>query len=331
MFAFPTVQRAAAQRPLAVAGAIACRSVCSPISISPSPSASLSSSLAGCQWRSFSSVRSKQHLKQQLQSRKFVSLAHVVVSKTSVTSFAHSPAAAGAGLWAQPRRSLFIQTESTPNPNSLKFVPGKPVLPADSAAVTMNFPDFRTAQQQSPLAAKLFSVDGVSTVFFGRDYIAVNIAEGHDWSDAKPAIFGVITDFYASEEPVLRSDSHHLSDADRANTRILETDDEPTALIKELLESRIRPAIQEDGGDLVFKKFDPETGLVWLQLQGSCVGCPSSAGTLKHGIQNMLMHYVEEVKGVEEWIDEELEAVSQEQLAKLEQRLSGINKSEAEN
>lgn len=224
---------------------------------------------------------------------------------------------------------MFIQTESTPNPNSLKFIPGKPVLAPEHGVVTASFPDFRTAQKTSPLAAKLFSVEGVTTVLFGRDYIAVNISEDADWLDTKPAIFGVIMDFYASGDPVMREGTQE-DDMDRAGTRILDTDDEATALIKELLESRIRPAVQEDGGDVVFKKFDEDTGIVWLQLQGSCVGCPSSSGTLKHGIQNMLTHYVEEVKGVEEWVDEELESVSQEQLEKLEQKLAEMKEKTAE-
>lgn len=214
----------------------------------------------------------------------------------------------------QTHRSMFIRTQGTPNPNSLKFLPGQPVL----AENTMDFQSFKAAQP-SPLARALFSVEGVTGVFLGADFVTVSVEDGTDWIVMKPNIFAVITDFFASGQPVLSNGEEVVS-----STTILDSDDEVVAMIKELLETRIRPAVQEDGGDIIFHRFDEETGLVYLQMQGSCVGCPSSGSTLKNGIENMLMHYVPEVEGVEEYVDEELEAVSRSQLEKLEAGLKKV-------
>lgn len=213
------------------------------------------------------------------------------------------------------RRCLFIQTRDTPNPQSLKFVPGKPVLEGGG---TRDFGSLRAAQA-SPLARSLFAVEGVSGVMLGGDFVAVSVGEDVDWTVTKPHVFAAITDFYASGDPVLRDEE---AAATSESTDILEDDSEVVAMIKELLETRIRPAVQEDGGDVMFRGFDEETGVVWLQLQGSCVGCPSSSVTLKSGIENMLMHYIPEVEEVREWVDEELEAVSDDALRKLEERLA---------
>jgi Fe-S cluster biogenesis protein NfuA len=154
----------------------------------------------------------------------------------------------------------------------------------------------------SPLAKRIFAIDGVTNVFFGIDFVTVSIKEGVDWATVKPQTFEALMDFYASGAPVMDEEA-----LESHGTTINEDDDEIVAMIKELLETRIRPAVAEDGGDIVFKKFDPESGLVTVQLQGSCDGCPSSSVTLKSGIENMLMHYVPEVKGVVQGSGEEEE------------------------
>ncbi|KAL3838090.1 hypothetical protein ACJIZ3_022681 [Penstemon smallii] len=193
------------------------------------------------------------------------------------------------------KRSMFIQTQSTPNPASLMFYPGKPVMESGSA----DFPNARTAMS-SPLAKTLFGIDGITRVFFGSDYVTVTKSEDSSWDFLKPEIFAAIMDFYSSGQPlILDSDS-----AASMDTAIKEDDSETVAMIKELLETRIRPAVQDDGGDIEYVGFDPETGIVRLRMQGACSGCPSSSVTLKSGIENMLMHYVPEVKSVEQELDE---------------------------
>jgi|TARA_B110000091_G_scaffold196960_1_gene224732 NFU1 iron-sulfur cluster scaffold homolog, mitochondrial len=194
---------------------------------------------------------------------------------------------------------MFIQTETTPNPSSLKFLPGRDVLPEEHGT-GVNFSSPMDAIR-SPLAKQLFQVLGVSTVFFGRDFVSVNIddATSASWDTVKPQVFAIIMDHFASNTPVI------LGDAAAVDTEILDDDDEVVALIKELLETRIRPAVQGDGGDIVYRGFDYDTGTVNLELAGSCVGCPSSSATLQHGVQNMLMHYIPEVKGVNQIIPEE--------------------------
>ena len=185
-------------------------------------------------------------------------------------------------------RTMFIQTQTTPNPMSLMFQPGREVY----AEGSKNFSNAREAMA-SPLAKRLFAIEGVTNVFFGIDFVTVTKGEDAEWETVKPQTFEAITNFYASGETVM--DEEKLA---ASGTAIAEDDDEIVAMIKELLETRIRPAVAEDGGDIVFKAFDPESGLVTVQLQGSCDGCPSSSVTLKSGIENMLMHYVPEVKGV---------------------------------
>ncbi|KAL2249325.1 UNVERIFIED_CONTAM: NifU-like protein 4, mitochondrial [Sesamum indicum] len=290
------------------------------------------------------------------------------------------------------RRSMFIQTQSTPNPASLMFYPGKPLMDTGSA----DFPNARTAMS-SPLAKNLFGIDGllinplefsscvsilwklssllpiefhgngschgnvcesvqaaemrhftaqvhgcrirlidsrtlslkpaykeyvfknldkrtvnavwsfvtlgagITRVFFGTDFVTVTKSEDSSWDFLKPEIFAAIMDFYSSEQPLFL-DSNTAASMD---TAIHEDDSETVAMIKELLETRIRPAVQDDGGDIGFVRFDPDTGIVKLRMQGACSGCPSSSVTLKSGIENMLMHYVPEVKGVEQELDAE--------------------------
>ena len=154
---------------------------------------------------------------------------------------------------------------------------------------------------RSPLAKKLFLIDGVTTIFFGRDFISVNIDEDvTQWDLVKPQVFAELMDHFASGKPALLPDGEY-----RTDTEIQEDDDEVVQMIKELLETRIRPSVQEDGGDILFIGFDTVTGIVKLQLAGSCVGCPSSSATLYSGVRNMLMHYVPEVQGIEQVHEDE--------------------------
>ncbi|XP_043725779.1 nifU-like protein 4, mitochondrial [Telopea speciosissima] len=205
------------------------------------------------------------------------------------------------GLFGEQKRSMFIQTQSTPNPSSLMFYPGKPVMEVGSA----DFPNARSAMN-SPLAKALYGIDGITRVFFGSDFITVTKSDDVYWDLLKPEIFAAIMDFYTSGQPLFL-DSNVAASMD---TAIHEDDSETVAMIKELLETRIRPAVQDDGGDIEYRGFDPETGVVKLRMQGACSGCPSSSVTLKSGIENMLMHYVQEVKGVEQELDDEEEAVN---------------------
>ncbi|XP_021905379.1 nifU-like protein 4, mitochondrial isoform X1 [Carica papaya] len=196
------------------------------------------------------------------------------------------------------RRSMFVQTQSTPNPSSLMFYPGKPVMDVGSA----DFPNARSAMN-SPLAKALYGIDGVTRVFFGSDFVTVTKSDDTSWDFLKPEIFAAIMDFYSSGQSLFL-DSQTAAAKD---TAIHEDDSETVAMIKELLETRIRPAVQDDGGDIEYRGFDLETGIVKLRMQGACSGCPSSSVTLKSGIENMLMHYVPEVKGVEQELDAENE------------------------
>lgn len=177
---------------------------------------------------------------------------------------------------------MFIQTEQTPNPATLKFLPGRVVLEQGTA----DFADVAAAQR-SPLARRLFDIDGVDRVFLGSDFVTVTKASSQDWQVIKPAVLGGIMEHFTSGEPVLRPLE---TSADNATA---EADDEIVAQIKELLDTRIRPAVAQDGGDIVFHSF--EEGVVYLHMQGSCSGCPSSTATLKMGIENLLRHYVPEV------------------------------------
>ncbi|XP_058935814.1 NFU1 iron-sulfur cluster scaffold homolog, mitochondrial isoform X1 [Kogia breviceps] len=189
-------------------------------------------------------------------------------------------------------RYMFIQTQDTPNPNSLKFIPGKPVLETR----TMDFPTPATAFR-SPLARQLFRIEGVKSVFFGPDFITVTKEnEELDWNLLKPDIYATIMDFFASGLPLVTEETP----SGEAGS---EDDDEVVTMIKELLDTRIRPTVQEDGGDVIYKGF--EDGIVQLKLQGSCTSCPSSIITLKNGIQNMLQFYIPEVEGVEQVMDDE--------------------------
>lgn len=180
---------------------------------------------------------------------------------------------------------MFIQTEPTPNPATLKFLPGRAVL----ASGTLDMRDQESAAQ-SPLAENLFAIPGISGVFFGSDFIAVT-KTGGEWQQLKPAILGAIMEHFVSGAPILRSEDGVLSSSD--DEFFAAEDAETVAAIKELIESRVRPAVANDGGDITFRGF--KDGIVYLDMRGACSGCPSSTATLRHGIQNLLRHYLPDV------------------------------------
>jgi Fe-S cluster biogenesis protein NfuA len=180
---------------------------------------------------------------------------------------------------------MFIQTEPTPNPSTLKFLPGQAVL----ATGTLDMRD-AAAASQSPLAERLFAIAGVSGVFFGADFIAVTKATG-EWPQLKPAILGAIMEHFMSGAPIVRAEEAGAAGAD--DEFFDAGDSETVATIKELLESRVRPAVANDGGDITFRGF--KDGVVYLDMKGACSGCPSSTATLRHGIQNLLRHYLPDV------------------------------------
>lgn len=183
---------------------------------------------------------------------------------------------------------MFIQTETTPNPATLKFIPGRTVL----GEGTMDFRDRAAAADVSPLADKLFGIEGVTGVFFGSDFITVTKA-GAEWPHLRPAILGVIMEHFMSGAPVLK----HADSAPAVGEEFFDPADAQTvATIKELLESRVRPAVANDGGDITFKGF--RDGVVYLNMKGACAGCPSSTATLRHGIQNLLRHFLPDVQEV---------------------------------
>jgi Fe-S cluster biogenesis protein NfuA len=183
---------------------------------------------------------------------------------------------------------MFIQTEATPNPNVLKFLPGRMVAPG--APCEFLSIDQATA---SPLAEALFQLEDVTGVFFGDDYLSVTrAAHGRDWSDIKPEVLAAVMDHFTSGAPLIREGAHTEVESGE--------DSEIIAEIKSLLDSRIRPAVAQDGGDILFDAFDEETGVLSLRMRGACAGCPSSAMTLKAGVEQMMRHYVPEVTRVEQ-------------------------------
>jgi NFU1 iron-sulfur cluster scaffold homolog, mitochondrial len=184
---------------------------------------------------------------------------------------------------------MFIETQSTPNPATLKFMPGREVSPS-------GVHDFRDAEaaQGSPLAEALFAHEGVRGVFLGADFIAITKDEAHEWPHLKPALLGAIMDHFQSGAPIL------TGEASGGDEEVYEGKTaEIVEQIKELIDTRVRPAVARDGGDIVFQRFDVDSGLVYLHMRGACAGCPSSTMTLKHGIENLLKHYVPEVSAVE--------------------------------
>ena len=196
------------------------------------------------------------------------------------------------------RRTLFIQTEDTPNPESMKFLPGRDVLTQDMNEGGSEGTGFYVVRKdreeiaRSPLAKELFKIEGIKSVYLGADFVTVTKYAEAKWGSVRPLIFSSLMDHYASGQPAL------TKTAPITDTTILEDDDEVVAMIKEILEARVRPAVQEDGGDIRYVGFEEETGIVTVRLAGSCVGCPSSSVTLKNGVENMLMHYIPEVTAV---------------------------------
>jgi Fe-S cluster biogenesis protein NfuA len=187
-----------------------------------------------------------------------------------------------------PEKMMFIQTEATPNPATLKFIPGRIVLDGGAMEFTS-----REAASRSPLAERLFDVPGVTGVFYGSDFITVTKNDG-DWQHLKPAILGAIMEHYMSGVPLLADGTVAGDDlADEADEFFSEEDAETVAQIKDLIETRVRPAVANDGGDITFRGF--KDGVVYLNMKGACSGCPSSTATLQHGIQNLLRHFVPDV------------------------------------
>ncbi len=182
---------------------------------------------------------------------------------------------------------MFIETESTPNPATLKFLPGRTVMGPSTA-------DFASAEAagRSPLATALFALPGVEGVFLGDDFVTVSKADGVTWQALKPQVLGTLMDHFIHNRPVIEGK------ADAADEDVDPADAEIVAQIKQLIDTRVRPAVAGDGGDIIFRGF--RDGVVRLQMQGACSGCPSSTATLKHGVENMLRHYVPEVKSVEQ-------------------------------
>jgi Fe-S cluster biogenesis protein NfuA len=196
-----------------------------------------------------------------------------------------TPSAQAFDAAAAKEPAMFIQTEPTPNPATLKFLPGRTVLP--SGTLDMRDGD---AAAQSPLAERLFAIAGVSGVFFGSDFIAVTKGNG-EWQQLKPAILGAIMEHFMSGAPIVRGEE--AAAASTADEFFDAKDSETVATIKELIEARVRPAVANDGGDITFRGF--KDGVVYLDMKGACSGCPSSTATLRHGIQNLLRHYLPDV------------------------------------
>ncbi|MEO0636853.1 MAG: NifU family protein [Pseudomonadota bacterium] len=187
---------------------------------------------------------------------------------------------------------MFIQTEATPNPSTLKFIPGQVVVPQGTV-------DFRAADEaagKSPLAERLFAVDGVTGVFFGYDFVTITKSDDNvEWQHMKPAVLGAIMEHFTSDRPVMAEAAPVANDD--GEEFFEEKDADIVNTIKELLDARVRPAVARDGGDITFKGF--KDGIVFLNMRGACAGCPSSTATLKHGIQNLLRHFIPEVEEVE--------------------------------
>ncbi|KAL8365034.1 hypothetical protein RB595_004037 [Gaeumannomyces hyphopodioides] len=240
----------------------------------------------------------------------------------------HQPAwgqLSGAG---RGRRTIFIQNETTPNPDALKFLPNHRILPDGISTPFIEYLNPRSTiapPYPSPLAAQLMNVDGVISVFYGVDFITVTKAPDANWAHIRPEVFSLITEAITSGQRIVNVVERDAGASDAQETAgeedslsYNENDSEVVGMIKELLETRIRPAIQEDGGDIEYRGF--EDGNVLLKLRGACRTCDSSTVTLKNGIEGMLMHYIEEVKGVIQILDPE-EEIAAKEFAKFEEKL----------
>ncbi|KAH6850877.1 scaffold protein Nfu/NifU N terminal-domain-containing protein [Chaetomium sp. MPI-CAGE-AT-0009] len=234
------------------------------------------------------------------------------------------------------RRTIFIQTESTPNADALKFLPNHRILPEGLTTPFIEYLNPRSTiapPHPSPLAAQLMNIDGVTAVFYGADFITVTKAADANWAHVRPEIFALITEAITSGQPIVNvadrskeggasgaaaGEGEEAAAAEKDSLAYDENDSEVVGMIKELLETRVRPAIQEDGGDIEFRGF--ENGYVMLKLRGACRTCDSSTVTLKNGIEGMLMHYIEEVQGVHQVLDQE-EEIALAEFAKFEEKL----------
>lgn len=226
----------------------------------------------------------------------------------------------------ESRRTIFITTEDTPNADALKFRPNAIILPDNFPSTFLEYLTPRStlaAPHPSPLAAQLLNVDGVTSVFYGKDYITVTKDSQTPWPHVKPEVFALITEAVVSGAPIVNTVATKAGEeagqgAAGAAATYAPEDEETVGLIEELLDTRIRPAIQEDGGDIEFRGF--HDGQVLLKLRGACRTCDSSTVTLKNGIESMLMHYIEEVKGVQQVMDQE-EEIAMQEFAKFEEKL----------
>ena len=188
---------------------------------------------------------------------------------------------------------MLIETETTPNPATLKFLPGRKVMDSGTR-------DFATPEEAeiSPLAEALFTLGDVEGVFFGSDFVSVTAGPGTNWFDLKPDVLSILLDHFSAEMPLFRAGSAAGFSVPAEETFSDDPEDEDIIVqIKELIETRVRPAVANDGGDIVYRGFDK--GTVYLKMQGACAGCPSSTATLKHGIESLLKHYVPEVTAVQ--------------------------------
>jgi len=190
---------------------------------------------------------------------------------------------------------MFIQTEDTPNPATMKFLPGREV----TGGPAVDFENEAAAQAGSPLAAALFELEGVERVFLGADFVSVSKAEAVEWPHLKPGVLAAIMDHYVAGQPILTGEAEDGANNDPSAEDYKGEAAEVVATIQELIETRVRPAVAQDGGDIVFQNFDEESGVVTLHMRGACAGCPSSTMTLKAGIENLLKHYLPQVTAVE--------------------------------
>jgi Fe-S cluster biogenesis protein NfuA len=266
------------------------------------------------------------------------------LAATTTRSFSHAPIATSLSpstrrqrpatqtprtpLFSQPqaKRTIFIQTEDTPNADALKFRPNHEILPEDFPSSFLEYLTPRStlaAPHPSPLAANLLNVDGITSVFYGRDYITVTKDSATPWPHVKPEVFSLITEAVTNGQAIVntvaqKDGEEHGQGGFTEEAQYDPEDEEVVGMIQELLETRIRPAIQEDGGDIEFRGFID--GQVMLKLRGACRTCDSSTVTLKNGIESMLMHYIEEVKGVQQVMDQE-EEIAMKEFEKFEEKL----------
>ncbi|CAK7244067.1 MAG: hypothetical protein STHCBS139747_005601 [Sporothrix thermara] len=305
-----------------------------PVTSSTSASSSSSSSFSSCT-SSPASARRAYHISTSSSAR----------PRTHGAASAASQQQPRWSLGGRGRRTIFIQTENTPNADAIKFLPNHQVLPDGIAAPYIEYLSPRATiapPYPSPLAAQLMNVDGVTAVFYGSDFITVTKSQDANWAHIRPEVFALITEAITSGQQIVRpaAESHHhaasgadagdgsgsgsgsgnsaAASAEVDSLQYDENDSEVVGMIKELLETRIRPAIQEDGGDIEFRGF--EDGVVKLKLRGACRTCDSSTVTLKNGIESMLMHYIEEVESVEQVLDQE-EEIAISEFAKFEEKL----------